>query len=39
MEEAAVVSAVSAVEDSCSLENYLSQQDHTMDQRIAAPKE
>jgi len=32
------MSAVSAVEDSCSLENYLSQPDHTMDQRIAAAR-
>jgi quinolinate synthase len=38
MEEAAVTSAVSAVQDSCSLENYLSQPDHTMDDRIAAAR-
>jgi quinolinate synthase len=38
MEEAAVASAVSAVEDSCSLENYLSQPDHTMDDRIAVAR-
>ena len=38
MEEAAVTSAVSAVGDSCSLENYLSQPDHTMDDRIAAAR-
>src|SRR5215510_7021794 len=35
MEEAAGTTAVSAVQESCSLENYLSQPDHTMDDRIA----
>lgn len=38
MEEAAVSTAVSAVQESCSLENYLSQPDHTMDDRIAAAR-
>jgi quinolinate synthase len=36
MEEAVVTSAVVAVQDSCSLDHYLSQPDHTMDDRIAA---
>ncbi|MEG9435647.1 quinolinate synthase NadA [Edaphobacter sp. HDX4] len=38
MEEAAVMTAVGAVKDSCSLDNYLSQPDHTMDDRIAAAR-
>ena len=39
MEEAAVMSAAGAVQDSCSLDNYLSQPDHTMDARIAAARD
>jgi len=38
MEEAAAIPAVNAVEQSCSLDNYLSQPDHTMDDRIAAAR-
>lgn len=38
MEEAAVTTAASAVQDSCSLDNYLAQPDHTMDDRIAAAR-
>ncbi|MBS1821779.1 MAG: quinolinate synthase NadA [Acidobacteria bacterium] len=38
MEEVAAVSATDAVQDSCSLDNYLSQPDHTMDDRIAAAR-
>lgn len=38
MEEAAVATAVSAVQDICSLDNYLAQPDHTMDDRIAAAR-
>lgn len=38
MEEVAVTSATGAVQDSCSLDNYLSQPDHTMDDRIAAAR-
>jgi quinolinate synthase len=38
MEEAAVTSAAGAVQDSCSLDHYLSQPDHTMDDRIAAAR-
>ncbi|WP_255460906.1 quinolinate synthase NadA [Edaphobacter sp. 4G125] len=38
MEEAAVMTAESAVQESCSLENYLSLPDHTMDDRIAAAR-
>jgi quinolinate synthase len=38
MEEAAVMTAVGAVKDSCSLDNYLSQPDDTMDDRIAAAR-
>jgi len=35
MEDVAVVTAADAVQDFCSLDNYLSQPDHTMDDRIA----
>jgi quinolinate synthase len=35
MEDVAVVTAADAVQDFCSLDNYLSQSDHTMDDRIA----
>lgn len=38
MEETAVTSATGAVQDSCSLDNYLAQPDHTMDERIAAAR-
>jgi quinolinate synthase len=38
MEEAAVATAESAVQDFCSLDNYLIQPDHTMDDRIAAAR-
>ncbi len=38
MEEAATIAA-DAVQDSCSLDNYLAQPDHTMDARIAAARE
>lgn len=38
MEEAVVTSAAVAVQDSCSLDHYLSQPDHTMDDRIAAAR-
>ncbi len=38
MEEVAVTSATGAVQDSCSLDNYLSLPDHTMDERIAAAR-
>jgi quinolinate synthase len=38
MEEAAVMTAVGAVKDSCSLDNYLLLPDHTMDDRIAAAR-
>lgn len=38
MEEAVVTSAAGAVQDSCSLDHYLSQPDHTMDARIAAAR-
>jgi quinolinate synthase len=38
MEEAAVATAEGAVQDSCSLDNYLAQPDHTMDDRIAAAR-
>lgn len=38
MEEAAVMTAESAVQEFCSLENYLSLPDHTMDDRIAAAR-
>jgi len=38
MEEAVVTSAAVAVQDSCSLDHYLAQPDHTMDDRIAAAR-
>jgi len=38
MEEVAATTATSAVQDSCSLDHYLSQPDHTMDDRIAAAR-
>jgi quinolinate synthase len=38
MEEVAVTSAAGAVQDSCSLDHYLAQPDHTMDARIAAAR-
>jgi quinolinate synthase len=38
MEEAVVTSTAVAVQDSCSLDHYLSQPDHTMDARIAAAR-
>ncbi|QHS53581.1 quinolinate synthase NadA [Edaphobacter sp. 12200R-103] len=38
MEEAAVATAEGAVQDFCSLDNYLIQPDHTMDDRIAAAR-
>src|SRR5882757_1671951 len=38
LEEVAAQSAAVAVQDSCSLDNYLSQPDHTMDARIAAAR-
>src|SRR5437899_9738381 len=38
MEEVAAPSATVAVQESCSLDNYLSQPDHTMDARIAAAR-
>jgi quinolinate synthase len=38
LEEVAAPSAIDAVQDSCSLDNYLSQPDHTMDARIAAAR-
>jgi quinolinate synthase len=38
MEEVAATPATVAVQDSCSLDNYLSQPDHTMDARIAAAR-
>jgi quinolinate synthase len=38
MEEAAVATAEGAVQDFCSLDNYLAQPDHTMDDRIAAAR-
>lgn len=38
MEEAAVTTAASAVQDSCSLDNFLAQPDHTMDDRISAAR-
>src|SRR5262249_55480625 len=38
MEEVAATSAAVAVQESCSLDNYLSQPDHTMDARIAAAR-
>jgi quinolinate synthase len=38
MEEVAALSAMDSVGESCSLDNYLSQPDHTMDARIAAAR-
>jgi quinolinate synthase len=38
MEESAVATAEGAVQDFCSLDNYLVQPDHTMDDRIAAAR-
>ena len=38
MEEVAAPSAMDSVGESCSLDNYLSQPDHTMDARIAAAR-
>jgi quinolinate synthase len=38
MEDAAAVAAVEKISDTCSLDNYLSQPDHTMDARIAAAR-
>jgi quinolinate synthase len=38
MEEAAAESAAYAVQESCSLDHYLSQPDHTMDERIASAR-
>jgi quinolinate synthase len=38
MEEAAAITAAEAVEQTCSLDHYLSQPDHTMDDRIAAAR-
>jgi quinolinate synthase len=38
MEEVAVTSAAGAVQDSCSLDHYLAQPDHTMDARIAGAR-
>jgi quinolinate synthase len=38
MEEVAATPATVAVQDSCTLDNYLSQPDHTMDARIAAAR-
>ena len=38
MEEVAATSAIDSLGESCSLDNYLSQPDHTMDARIAAAR-
>src|SRR6202046_900331 len=38
MEEVAATAATEAVADTCSLDNYLTQPDHTMDARIAAAR-
>jgi len=38
MEEAAAVAVAENVADTCSLDNYLAQPDHTMDARIAAAR-
>jgi quinolinate synthase len=38
MEEAAVATVAGVVQDSCSLDNYLAQPDHTMDDRIRAAR-
>ncbi len=38
LEEVAAQPATADVQDSCSLDNYLSQPDHTMDARIAAAR-
>jgi quinolinate synthase len=38
LEEVAAAAAAEAVTDACSLDNYLSQPDHTMDSRIAAAR-
>ena len=38
MEEVVAMPTTVAVQDSCSLDNYLSQPDHTMDARIAAAR-
>src|ERR1700710_2457649 len=38
MEDAAATTAASAVQESCSLDHYLAQPDHTMDARIAAAR-
>jgi quinolinate synthase len=39
MEEVAAPSAIDSAGESCSLDNYLSQPDHTMDARIAAARD
>jgi quinolinate synthase len=38
LEEVAATAAIEAIADSCSLDNYLTQPDHTMDARIAAAR-
>ena len=38
LEEVAATAAIEAVADTCSLDNYLTQPDHTMDARIAAAR-
>jgi quinolinate synthase len=38
LEEIAATAAIEAAADSCSLDNYLTQPDHTMDARIAAAR-
>jgi quinolinate synthase len=38
MEEIAAVSATESIAEACSLDNYLTQPDHTMDARIAAAR-
>src|ERR1700761_4137518 len=38
MEEATAVAVADSVSDTCSLDNYLAQPDHTMDARIAAAR-
>jgi len=38
MEEVAAPAAMDSLGESCSLDNYLSQPDHTMDARIAAAR-
>src|SRR6185312_5012701 len=38
MEEVAATAVAERVADTCSLDNYLSQPDHTMDARIAAAR-